>query len=158
MSLESAAETSAFPADSLACQMQTVKGLYTELFMLLLDSVERGPADTAVPSADGAIDRLMQNIDGSMQDFLATVRTARNEQTAPAALDGEIRQFEDQLKEGLQLMHGRVERRMAAMARERDELKNRLQMVQRKRGGSRGYRKGLVVSIGGHEGPVQASA
>lgn len=156
MSSEQAAEITAFPAESLACQMQTVKGLYTELFMLLLDSVERGTGDAA--SADGAIDQLMQNIDGSMRDFLSTVRTSREDSRTPAELDAEIVEFEDQLKEGLELMHGRVERRIAAMASERDALKSRLQMVQKKRGGTRGYRKGLVVAIGGLDGPVQASA
>lgn len=150
--------SSRFPAESLAFQMQTVKDLYAELFMLMLGSLELDASDRSGASADGAIERLMQSIDGSMRDFLATARAAREDRAAPEALDGELLRFETQLKEGLELMHGRIERRMAAMAAERDDLKNKLQLVQRKRGGTRGYRKGLVVAINSFDGPVQASA
>lgn len=126
--------------------MQAVKDLYTQLFMLMLHSVEEDPEQSEETGTDTAIESLMETIEGSMQEFLGSVHTSRDSGAIAPELDGEIRAFEDNLKEALSTMHTRVQARMAQMARERDELKSRLQMIQRKRSGARGYRKGVVVA------------
>jgi hypothetical protein len=143
---------------ALAVRMQAVKDLYAELFLLLLRSVEEPPETPAPLKTDRAIEPLMLTIDEAMRDFLDSLHSARAERAIPTALNGEILRFEGQLKKALTSMHARIHARMAELEREREALKGRLQLVQRKRAGARGYRKGFVVAAAATDEPLQANA
>jgi hypothetical protein len=144
--------------ESLGRQMQTVQNLYAELFMLLLESMEEPLAAPGFGGVDLMIEKLMERIDDTMAAFVGDVRRARDEGSLAPRLDGEIREFEAQLKDGLTSMHTRIQGRIVQMAREREDLKERLRLVQRKRTGTRGYHKGFVIAATAHDEPMEASA
>jgi hypothetical protein len=138
--------------------MQAVQELYAELFLLMIQSLEEPLEADDFGSADLAVERLMTAIDDTMAVFMREVRSARADGTISPQLDGEILRFQSQLKEGLTAMHQRVRTRMDTMEREREDLKTRLRLVQRKRTGAEGYRKGFCVGAASADDSMEASA
>ena len=72
---------------------------------------------------------------------------SRTGRALPPRLDGEIMVFNRQLREGLETMAGRIRERSRELAAERDAMKSRLRLIQRKRKGARGYRPRVTSHV-----------
>lgn len=123
---------------AIAFQLQQVKELYAELFMLLVQSIAEDPMEQAIGAVDRSIEQLMASIDAHMKDLRVAIGAAG---PLEPALDTNIRQFETQLRQGLAKMADAVKRRSEELSAARERLKERLRMVQLKGRGAQGYRR-----------------
>lgn len=89
---------------------------------------------------DRTIEQLMATIDQNMKDFRRDVDRAEGQGSLGASLKATILEFDGQLRTGLEIMSERVARRTVELAQARDQMKERLILVQRKRQGAKGYR------------------
>lgn len=124
----------------LAAQLQALKDLYAEFFMLMDGSVQEDPMTEQTGGLDKAIAALMETIDKSTAEFREGVARARAGEGLGDALSAEIAEFEDLLRAGLRIMGERIQARAAEFADARDQLKERLLNLRRKRQGAQGYR------------------
>jgi exonuclease VII large subunit len=129
-------------------QMQVLKNLYGELFVLMLQNIEDQMNREAAELADGttgleqSIHDLMQSIDTQMRDFRAHVAELRHSGQHNVRFEDELHQFDEQLREGLTAMQGRVAARRQHVQDEVNAIREKLKLVQRKRTGTRGYKAG----------------
>lgn len=127
--------------DWLKYQLQNVKNLYAELFLLLVTSVEEDPlGDQPIGGNDAVIEQLMDAIEDNMKQFRDALDGARAAESLPPELSHDIHAFEDQLKEGLSTMAARVQARTEEMQLERNAIRERLGTVKQKKRGAKGYR------------------
>ena len=132
-------------ADALAHQLHLVRDLYAELLLLLTQSIQEDPLEEAGGGFDGLIDPLMERIGREMADFHRAIERARQQGCLPAELAGEIETFQQQLRDNLPLLATRLLERSAELGDQRDALKNKVNMVQKKRKGARGYHSGQAA-------------
>ena len=126
--------------DLIAHRLESVKGLYAELFLLMDQSLQEDPLTEATGALDCAIDQLMITIELTTQEFRREVESARGGRQLDETLDGALMEFDERLREGLQLMLERIRRRTEELARDRDQLKDRLQSLRQSWRGAQGYR------------------
>lgn len=131
------------PTELLSHQMQVMKDLYAEFFLLMLMSVEEEPGEPGTGVIDGTIEALMGRIDEEMRGFRERMAISRGERLLPEKLDAEMQEFETGLRDGLQGMLRRLESRRQQLTTQMSEMKDRLKLVQRKRTGARGYQRGI---------------
>lgn len=124
----------------LAARLLALKDLYAEFFMLMEGSVEEDPMTEQLGGLDKVIAALMETIDTSMAEFREAVARARAGEGLGDTLAAEIAEFENLLRAGLQIMSQRIQARAAEFAAARDELKDRLLNLRRKRQSAQGYR------------------
>jgi len=123
-------------------RLSTVRELYSELFILLDQSLVEEPDAARGGSLDRTIEHLMNTIEGEMKDLRRDVDEARRGRPLDAPLDEAIVSFDAQLREGLTLLADCVKRRVAQLSQAREALKARLQAVHARQRGARGYRGG----------------
>ncbi|MCE5229125.1 hypothetical protein LLG95_05965 [bacterium] len=123
---------------AIAYQLQQVKDLYAELFLLLVQSIAEDPLEQAIGAVDTSIEQLMRSIDSHMQGLREAI--AEGAPLEPS-LNNDVKQFEIQLRMGLEKMVEAVRRRSDELAATRDQIKQRLQSVQLKGKGAKGYRR-----------------
>lgn len=126
--------------DCIRVGLQVVKDLYAELFMLMERSVAEDPLTEQTGGLDMAIARLIPEIEARMRDFRGALAQARAGCGLDAPTEGEVAEFEEKLRAGLEIMVGRVRRRTEELTRDRELLKERLAAINHKRQGTRGYR------------------
>jgi hypothetical protein len=133
-------------AEFCSQRLQDMQNLYAEFFLLLDQSVQEDPF--AEPTGlDRMIEQLMVTIDQEMKQFRREVEEARQGRALPETLQATLLEFDGHLAEGLKLMFDRVSRRTRELADAREQMKGRLQLIQRKRSGARGYRGHVGKSI-----------
>ena len=125
---------------ALEGQLAHVRELYAELFMLMLQSIAEDPLESATGAVDASIENLMRSIEGNMAGLRRAVDRTRGAGGPEPELAGAVAEFEAQLRDGLGSMSEQVRLRTETLARERETLKSSLQLVQRRRSGTRGYR------------------
>lgn len=121
----------------IANRLQQVKELYAELFMLLVQSIAEDPVEQVVGGIDAAIERLMGSIESHMVGMREAIAAGG---PLEPSLDTGVKQFETQLRIGLEKMVVAIRRRQDELAATRDQLKERLRAVQLKGKGAQGYR------------------
>ncbi|HOE97970.1 MAG TPA: hypothetical protein PLS90_09950 [Candidatus Sumerlaeota bacterium] len=126
---------------ALALQLESVKQLYGELFLLLSQSIEEDPLTQATGGVDHLIEPLMLTVAHEMSLLRDSVDHLRAVGRLPADLNESIEAFNGQLTEGLRDMADRIDQRTRLLAAQRDEFRERLRLVQRKHQGARGYRR-----------------
>ncbi len=124
----------------IASRLRQVKDLYAELFMLLVQSIAEDPMETAVGGVDAAIERLMGSIEAHMRGLREAIAAGG---PLDPSVDAGVKQFEEQLRAGLEKMVAAVRRRSDELTATRDRIKERLRAVQLKGRGAQGYRSRL---------------
>jgi hypothetical protein len=130
----------AITSDAIAHRIDSIKGLYAELFLLMDQSMREDPLTEATGALDCAIEQLMVTIDLTMKEFRREVDEARQRRRLTEDVDRALLEFDGQLREGLELMIARVRQRVGFLAQERDQLKGRLQTIRQTWRGAKGYR------------------
>lgn len=135
----------------LTAQMQTIQGLYGELFDLMLQNIETQQAEevneSEAPANDpmaGRINEMMELIDGNMREFRERVAFNRQEKLTSDAMEHEIDEFNQQLKESLIVIQRRLAARMRQIQANMDNVRDKMRTLQRKRTGVRGYKPSLA--------------
>ena len=132
-------------ADFCSRRLEAMQNLYAEFFLLLEQSIGEDPfADPT--GLDRLIEQLMVTIDLEMKHFRREVAEARQAGTLPEALQATLLEFDGHLAEGLKLMLDHVSQRSRELTEVRDQMKGRLQLIQRKRHGAHGYRNPIAKS------------
>lgn len=126
--------------DCIRTGLQAVKDLYAELFMLLDRSVAEDPLTEQIGGLDRMIGQLMPEVDARMRDFREALARARAEGGLDAETEAAVAEFEAKLREGLEIMSGRMRQRMVELARDRVQVKERLGALNQKRQGAKGYK------------------
>lgn len=124
-------------SDAVSRQLQQVKNLYAELFMLLVQSIAEDPLEHAVGGIDATIEQLMRSIESHMQEMREAIAAGGS---LDSSLDTNVTQFETQLRLGLEKMVAAIRRRQDELTATREQLKERLRAVQLKGKGAQGYR------------------
>lgn len=120
-------------------ELDAVKELYAQLFLLLEQSALEDPLIRASTELDLTIRRLMERVDEKMDHFRQEETLARQAGSLSPAVDTSIKDFNDSLARGLTAMHGRLDERTTAMARQRDEMRDKLKKANHKKRGMKGY-------------------
>ena len=122
-------------------RLRDVKDLYAELFALLVESIAEDPLEQAVGGVDRSIESLMGSIESHMDDLRREIQQAGGDGGPDPSIGRATNEFEAQLRDGLGLMARRVRERSEELAATRENIKERLRLVQLKGRGARGYRR-----------------
>jgi len=128
-------------------QLQTVKDVYAEFFLLLDQSLQEDPLADAAGCLNGVIEPLMASIEQATAELRAAVADHRARRPLPRELEQSIEAFDAQLRAMLQGMLERVRQRTQWVSQERDRVKGELQFIRRKRNGAKGYRPRIEGSL-----------
>jgi hypothetical protein len=127
---------------ALEAQMEQVKNLYAELLLTMLGALNESPDashEQILPSSK--VECLAGSCTEAMRDFMASVGVARADGVMTAEVEAQIARFQDELRQGLAATQARLARKIGVLSDKRDTIKGKLQLIQRKRSGARGYRK-----------------
>jgi hypothetical protein len=127
-------------SDYLAARLQAVKDLYAEMFILMDRSVQEDPLKENIGGLDRLIRPRMAQLEQTMKVFRREVEDARAAAALPAPLAAAIGEFEEQLRSCLQIMSGRVNKRIAELSLCHAALKEQMNLVKHKKRGAAGYR------------------
>lgn len=132
---------------TISRDLDTVKELYGQLFLLLEQAVEEDPLARASAQLDLAIRQLTHVIDVKMVPFREEVRQARQSGVLSPENGEAIAAFESSLVKGLTIMRDCVGIRSRDIARQRDEIRSKLKKVHHKKSGMKGY---AIPRMGGN--------
>lgn len=134
------------PSASLDHQLQKLKDLYAQLFILMDQSLTE-QLDQSSGGVDPSLRQLMQLIEQTHQTFQKRLQRQRAEGELSSQFMRTVRQFEIQLCEGLNLLSDRIRTRTGELASERETVKEQIDMALRKQRGARGYGGGPRRSL-----------
>jgi hypothetical protein len=134
-------------AGAIEHQLQTVKDVYAEFFLLLDQSLREDPLAEEAGRLNGIIEPLMATIERATAELRAAVADHRARSPLSPTLEQSIGEFDRQLHAMLQLMLDRVRQRTQRVSQERDRVKGELQLIRRKRSGAKGYRPRIEGSL-----------
>ncbi len=130
--------------EAIGRQLAEVQDLYAQLFLLMVQSIAEDPLEEATGGIDSAIEMLMVSIDSHMSELRETLAAEQAAGGPDETMRHAAEDFESRLREGLSLMAERVRRRTGELTATREQLKDRLRMVQLKGKGARGYRQPVI--------------
>lgn len=129
-----------YQGEIITVRLQELQAHYAELFLLLERSAEEDPLTEQTGGLDQTIASRLEAVAPLLQTFRQEVAQARATAALAPELDAAIQEFEESLRAGLQIMSDRLNRRAGELTQAREQIKERLQHLKRKRQGANGYR------------------
>lgn len=129
--------------DALRGRIEDLKSIYSELFLLMEQSLLLEVADDAEASRelDRAIARLMVHAGNRFEEYREWIaRQTKAEAALTDPLRNDVSEFETRLQSGLQMLLERVRDRAELVREEREEISRRLHEIQDRKRTRRAYR------------------
>lgn len=128
--------------DILSVQFEEIRSIWAELLLLMGQSVKEDPTQNA-ESIDQSVERLMNETESKMSTFRRALDSIGGLSALAEPLREQVRRFGQELEQGLMVMSQQVQQRTQALTAQRDEIRLKLQGVQKKQKGAKGYKPAM---------------
>lgn len=130
-----------FSADELRLYLKEMKDRYAELFVLMNASCDQPPESRAAKGLHQTINELMAQIERKAAELKDRVEGLRQQAKANSEIETLLNEYRESLNDGLEVMGARIRNRITLLEEARRQTRERLQVIQKKKQGSRGYRR-----------------